>query len=106
MLYQGASAFAYVSFYEGFGMPVAEAMASGTPVITSANSSMEEVALGCAQLVEAADVDSMTEGLSYVLENVDSLHTRCDRARQLSTKYNWVLSAEKLVNIACKISVK
>jgi alpha-1,3-rhamnosyl/mannosyltransferase len=106
LLYQGASAFAYVSFYEGFGMPVAEAMASGTPVITSANSSMEEVALGCAQLVEARDVDSITQGLSYVLENAHALHTRCDRARERSSKYNWSLSAEKLLETACKISFK
>ncbi|MDF1832138.1 MAG: glycosyltransferase family 1 protein [Porticoccaceae bacterium] len=106
LLYQSASAFAYVSFYEGFGMPVAEAMASGTPVITSVNSSMEEVALGCAQLVEADEVDSITAGLSYVLENASSLHARCDKARKLSTKYSWVLSAEKLVNIVRKINVK
>jgi alpha-1,3-rhamnosyl/mannosyltransferase len=106
LLYQGASAFAYVSFYEGFGMPVAEAMASGTPVITSANSSMEEVALGCAQLVEAEDVYSIAEGLSYVLENGVSLRSRCDRAQQVSKMYSWALSAEKLVNVAHKISFK
>ncbi len=106
LLYQGASAFAYVSFYEGFGMPVAEAMASGIPVITSAGGSMEEVALGCAQLVEAEDVCSIAEGLSQVLEDLVSLRSRCDRAQQVSKKYSWALSAEKLVNTARKISLK
>ena len=106
LLYQGASAFAYVSFYEGFGMPVAEAMASGIPVITSAGGSMEEVALGCAQLVEADDVRSITEGLALVLENLSSLRSRCDRAQQVSKQYSWALSAEKLVNTAREISLK
>ncbi|MBV1927901.1 MAG: glycosyltransferase family 4 protein [Gammaproteobacteria bacterium] len=106
LLYQAASAFAYVSFYEGFGMPVAEAMASGIPVITSAGGSMEEVALGCAQLVEAEDVHSIAEGLSQVLDDVVSLRSRCDRARQVSKKYSWALSAERLVNTAREISLK
>jgi len=106
LLYQGASAFAYVSFYEGFGMPVAEAMASRTPVITSANSSMEEVASGCAQLVDAEDVHSIADGLSYVLENTVSLRSRCDKAQEISKLYSWALAAEKLVNTARKISVK
>lgn len=106
LLYQGASAFAYVSFYEGFGMPVVEAMASRTPVITSANSSMEEVASGCAQLVEAEDVHSIADGLSYVLENTVLLRSRCDKAQEISKMYSWTLAAEKLVNTARKISVK
>ena len=103
LLYKGASAFAYVSFYEGFGMPVAEAMASGIPVVTSAGGSMEEVALGCAQLVDPEDVQSIAAGLSTVLEDLQSLRPRCEQAREKSKKYNWRLSAESLINAAREV---
>ena len=103
LLYKAASAFAYVSFYEGFGMPVAEAMASGIPVVTSAGGSMEEVALGCAQLVNPGDVQSIAAGLSTVLDDLQSLRPRCERARTRSKKYNWRLSAESLINVAREV---
>jgi alpha-1,3-rhamnosyl/mannosyltransferase len=68
-LYAGARLFAYVSLYEGFGLPVAEAMACGTPVLTSDCSSMPEVAAGAALLVNPLDVDAITAGLQRGLED-------------------------------------
>lgn len=68
-LYAGARLFAYVSLYEGFGLPVAEAMACGTPVITSDCSSMPEVAAGAALLVNPLDVDAIAAGLRRGLED-------------------------------------
>lgn len=68
-LYAGARLFAYVSLYEGFGLPVAEAMACGTPVITSDCSSMPEVAAGAALLVNPLDVDAIAAGLQRALED-------------------------------------
>jgi len=104
LLYKAASTFAYVSFYEGFGMPVAEAMASGIPVVTSAGGSMEEVALGCAQLVDPEDVRSIAAGLSAVLDDLLSMRPRCEQARERSKKYNWRSSAERLINAAREVS--
>jgi glycosyltransferase involved in cell wall biosynthesis len=62
-LYAAAALFAYPSEREGFGLPVAEAMAQGTPVVTSSGTATEEVAGGAAVLVDPYDVDSIAAGL-------------------------------------------
>ncbi|MGD1699422.1 glycosyltransferase [Dapis sp. BLCC M229] len=64
--YSGAVALVYPSLYEGFGMPVAEALACGCPVITCANSSIPEVAGEAAIYVDANDVDGLTDALCEV----------------------------------------
>ena len=58
-LYAGADVFVYPSLREGFGLPVAEAMAHGAPVVTSRGTSTEEVAGGAAVLVDPTDVDAI-----------------------------------------------
>jgi glycosyltransferase involved in cell wall biosynthesis len=67
ILYRLASVFVFPSLYEGFGLPPLEAMASGTPVVTSNVSSLPEVTGGAAVLVDPYDVDSIREGIQRVL---------------------------------------
>ena len=67
--YRAAACFVYPSIYEGFGLPVLEAMACGTPVITSSASSLPEVAGDAALMVEPLDVDALTEAISKVLSD-------------------------------------
>jgi glycosyltransferase involved in cell wall biosynthesis len=72
-LYAGALALCYPSEREGFGMPVLEAMAQGTPVLTSTGTSTEEVAGGAAVLVDPFDVDDIARGITEVLSRRDVL---------------------------------
>ena len=68
-LYAGARLMAYPSLYEGFGLPIVEAMASGTPVVTSNVSCMPEVAGGAARLVNPLDVEEIALALEECLCN-------------------------------------
>ena len=63
-LYSGARVFAYPSFYEGFGLPVLEAMACGTPIITSDRSSLPEVAGPHARYFDPTDIPDMSMAIA------------------------------------------
>lgn len=72
-LYAAASVFCYPSLFEGFGLPVLEAMAQGTPVVTSRGISTEEVAGGNAVLVEPTDVASIADGIDAALADAEAI---------------------------------
>jgi glycosyltransferase involved in cell wall biosynthesis len=72
-LYRGALCIAYPSLYEGFGIPVLEALACGAPVVTSARSAMAEVADGAAVLVDPRDVVSIADGIREAIGRRDEL---------------------------------
>jgi glycosyltransferase involved in cell wall biosynthesis len=80
-IYSHAAAFVYPSLYEGFGLPVVEAMACGTPVLTSRSSSLTEIAEGAALLVDPLDERALAEGLR-ALATDEALRTEL-RARGL-----------------------
>jgi glycosyltransferase involved in cell wall biosynthesis len=72
-LLRGARCLVYPSLYEGFGLPVLEAMACGTPVVTSRGGATEEVAGGAAVLVDANDPASVAEGIEEAVARRDEL---------------------------------
>ena len=81
-LYRGARVVVYPSLYEGFGIPVLEAMACGTPVVTSAGGATEEVAGGAAMLVDPLDPASIAAGLEQAASCREELAARgLERAR-------------------------
>ena len=67
ILYNAAVAFAYPSLYEGYGLPVLEAMACGTPVVCSNASSLPEVAGDAALLIDPRDVIALADALECIL---------------------------------------
>jgi glycosyltransferase involved in cell wall biosynthesis len=69
ILYRLAAVFVFPSLYEGFGLPPLEAMASGTPVVTSNISSLPEVAGDAAVLVDPYEVESIVEGMHRILSD-------------------------------------
>ena len=82
VLYRGARCVAYPSLYEGFGYPIAEAMACGTPVVTSAGGATEEVAGGAAVLVDPLDPASIRTGVEEAIARRDELvHRGLERAK-------------------------
>ena len=84
-LLRGALCLAYPSLYEGFGIPVLEAMLCGAPVVTSAASAMEEVAAGAAELVDPLESASIAAGIERAIARSDELRAAgFERARRFS----------------------
>jgi glycosyltransferase involved in cell wall biosynthesis len=103
-LYSLAHIFAFPSHYEGFGIPVLEAMACGTPVVTADNSSLPEIAGQAALLVPAIDIEALTEVLGLFYTD-PSLRERCIRAGlDRPPKFTWAGAAQKLLAIYQQIT--
>ena len=95
-LYSLAEAFAFPSHYEGFGIPVLEAMACGTPVVCADNSSLPEVAGDAALLVPATDEAALTTALARLLDD-QALRARLAVAGPArAAGFSWAAAAERL----------
>ncbi|HLW77668.1 MAG TPA: glycosyltransferase family 1 protein [Bryobacteraceae bacterium] len=88
-LIAGASVFVYPSLYEGFGFPVAQALAARAPVLTSNNSSLREIAAGVAQLVDPQSSSEIAGGLTRLLESESLRGDLARRGRQRAENFRW-----------------
>ena len=93
-LYRGALAFLFPSLWEGFGLPVLEAMACGTPVLTSYGSGTQEVAADAALLVDPLSALSIREGLLQLLEQPLLRLDLRQRGLQRARSFGWSKTAE------------
>ena len=94
-LYSGARLFAYPSLFEGFGLPVLEAMACGVPVLASDIKPLREMAEDAAFLVAPTDRDALGEGLRTLLEDETVRSSLCQRGFQVVSRYSWGKTARQ-----------
>jgi glycosyltransferase involved in cell wall biosynthesis len=94
-LYRRCSVFAYPSLYEGFGLPVLEAMACGAPTITSNCSSLPEVAGDAAILVDPLSVEQIASALGQVVANEPLQKVLRERGLQRAAGFSWEATARK-----------
>jgi glycosyltransferase involved in cell wall biosynthesis len=98
-LYACARVFVYPSLWEGFGLPVVEAMACGTPVVTSDLGALKEIAEGAALLVNPYDVTSLANAI-YELMSDDELCEKLSRAgRERAVHFSWRRTAEMTASV-------
>ena len=95
ILYRLAALFVFPSLYEGFGLPPLEAMASGTPVVTSSISSLPEVAGDAAVLVDPYYVESIVDGMRKVLENPARAEEMRLKGLARAREFSWERSVQK-----------
>jgi len=94
-----AALFVFPSLYEGFGIPVLEAMQSGVPVVCANTSSLPEVAGGCARLVTPTDVDDIASGMLELLTDSTRAGQLALRGKAQAERFSWDQSAEKLMQV-------
>ena len=104
LLYAGARLFAYPSLYEGFGLPIVEAMASGTPVLTSNASCMPEVAGGAAALVNPLDVDAIRQSIEAHLTDDAWLKVAQAHGLMRAKEYSWGHCVEQTLSVYQSLS--
>jgi glycosyltransferase involved in cell wall biosynthesis len=98
-LYRHAHCLALPSLYEGFGLPLLEAMAQGTPVLTGAFGAMAEIAGDAGELVDCRDVDAIRDGLLRLLVD-DARHALLKvRARERAATFNWDVAARETLAV-------
>ncbi|OBW95289.1 glycosyltransferase family 4 protein [Gallibacterium salpingitidis] len=99
VIYSSAKVFVYPSLYEGFGLPIIEAMASGTPVITSNYGAMAEVAGNAAMLVDPSSIEQISSAIMQLLEE-ESLYTNLVQSGLNRASYfHWEKTVDNLISI-------
>jgi alpha-1,3-rhamnosyl/mannosyltransferase len=98
-LYSGALLFAFPSEYEGFGLPVLEAMACGAPVLTTTASSLPEVAGDAALLVDAHEVEALARGLGELLGREELRRYLAEKGLRRAKEFSWERCARETLRV-------
>ena len=103
-LYGNATVFLYPSLRESFGLPIIEAMAASTPVITSARASMPEVAGSAAMLVDPERPDHIAHMISILVSDVSLRNALRQRGRNRARSFSWYAAADQLRTIYAEVA--
>jgi glycosyltransferase involved in cell wall biosynthesis len=102
-LYNLATVFVFPSLYEGFGLPILEAMQSGCPVVTTKEGSLPEVAGEAAYYVDAYDIESIAKGISDVFSSKELQNQLSEKGKDQAKKFNWKKTAEETIQVYKKV---
>jgi len=105
LVYNAASLFVYPSSYEGFGMPVLEAMACGTPLIALDNTAFPEFAGGVAHLLKDAQVPTLKEGIMAVLSDEAWQKQMSEDGPKRAANYDWRIVTKKYLDLMTPLAV-
>lgn len=103
-LYSGSTALVYPSWYEGFGLPVLEAMACGTMAIVSDRGSLPEIAGKAAMIVPPASIDALAETMKTALDDADLRESYGRRGRVHAAQFRWDESARQHLALYRKVA--
>lgn len=98
-LYRGADLFVFPSLFEGFGIPVIEAMACGTPVITSGNTSLAEVVDTAAIFFDPTDIEDLAEKMNSVLNSGEIRNNLIEKGLARSKMFSWKKCAQQTIQL-------
>lgn len=98
-LYSGAYGFVYPSFYEGFGLPVVEALQCGVPVITSGISSLPEVGGDAALYIDPYSVESVQNAMKKLVDDKEIFKQFSDASESQKKKFSWKKTTQETIEI-------
>jgi glycosyltransferase involved in cell wall biosynthesis len=98
-LISGADALLFPSLYEGFGFPLIEANACGTPVLASNTSSLPEIANQAALLVDPLDLTGLGEGIARIIEDKSYREDLVEAGFANAKRFSWNSAAEKILDL-------
>jgi glycosyltransferase involved in cell wall biosynthesis len=104
VFYAAARAFVFPSLYEGFGLPPLEAMATGTPVVTSNVSSLPEVVGDAAMIVNPENVFDVARGIREVLLDEELRERLIRRGHEQLSSFSWRRTAEQVLEVYCEVA--
>ncbi len=99
LLYRTATLMAFPSLYEGFGLPLLEAMSRGCPIVASDAGSLPEVAGDAAELVDPIDVEGWASALGALIDDPARRTVLIRRGFERATQFTWTVSAESLLSV-------